>query len=235
VDIFWAVFWFFALGLGLGLILSFAGRIFAAEPDERIEMINEILPSVNCGGCGYTGCRAIAEAIVKGEAKGSGCPVAGKEVWSKIADIMDDHPVVETVRYRAQVMCSGTNDFAKLKYKYDGIPDCIAATRLAGGDKACLNGCLGLGTCIANCKFDAIKIINGVAAVDYEKCTACGACASACPKIESLSRVRLARSSWSAPITSEWRSQRSLTVFETRLTLAASRASTCATSPISST
>ena len=183
MDIFWAVFWFFALGLGLGLILSFAGRIFAAEPDERIEMINEILPSVNCGGCGYTGCRAIAEAIVKGEAKGSGCPVAGKEVWSKIADIMDDHPVVETVRYRAQVMCSGTNDFAKLKYKYDGIPDCIAATRLAGGDKACLNGCLGLGTCIANCKFDAIKIINGVAAVDYEKCTACGACASACPKM----------------------------------------------------
>jgi len=183
MDIFWAVLWFSALGLGLGLVLALAGRVFAAEPDERIELINDILPSANCGGCGYAGCPAFAEAIVKGEAKGAGCPVAGREVWQKIADIMDDNPVSENTRYRAQVMCSGTYDFAKLKYNYDGIFDCIAANRLAGGDKACLNGCLGLGTCIANCKFDAIKIINGVAAVDYEKCTACGACASACPKM----------------------------------------------------
>jgi electron transport complex protein RnfB len=80
-------------------------------------------------------------------------------------------------------MCSGTYDLAREKYDYDGIPDCIAANRLAGGSKACPNGCLGLGTCVKNCKFDAIKIINGVAAVDYEKCTACGMCAAACPKM----------------------------------------------------
>jgi len=182
-GILWAIVWFAALGLALGLGLAAAGRIFAAEPDERIEQIEQILPAANCGGCGYAGCFALAAAIVKGEAKAADCPVAGKEIWQKIADIMDDHPVNENIRYRAQVMCSGTNDFARLKYRYDGITDCIAANRLAGGDKACLNGCLGLGTCVSNCKFDAIKIINGVAAVDYEKCTACGACASACPKM----------------------------------------------------
>jgi Na+-translocating ferredoxin:NAD+ oxidoreductase RNF subunit RnfB len=182
-GILWAIIWFAALGLGLGLILAAAGKLFAAEPDSRIELIEGILPSANCGGCGYAGCHALAAAIVKGEAKAAECPVAGKEIWWKIADIMDDHPVHENIRYRAQVMCSGTNDFARLKYHYDGIEDCIAANRLAGGDKACLNGCLGLGTCMSNCKFDAIKIINGVAAVDYEKCTACGACASACPKM----------------------------------------------------
>ena len=89
---------------------------------------------------------------------------------------------IETVRMRAQVMCSGTNDLARKKYIYNGVSDCVAANRLAGGDKMCPNGCIGLGTCAAACKFGAIKLINGVAAVDYEKCVACGACVSACPK-----------------------------------------------------
>ena len=181
MDILWAVIWFAALGLGLGTILAIARRIFASEKDERIDFITEVLPSANCGGCGYAGCVALAEAIVKGQAQSNSCPVGGVELAAKIAEIMGEQ-VEEGVRYRAQVMCSGTNDLAKDKYEYYGIKDCIAANRLAGGSKACPNGCLGLGTCVANCKFDAIKIINGVAAVDYEKCKACGACAAGCPK-----------------------------------------------------
>jgi electron transport complex protein RnfB len=182
MNVIWAMIWFLTLGLGFGLILAFAGKLFAAEPDERIEMILGVLPSANCGGCGYPGCAALAEAIVDGEAKTNACPVGGNEMCGAIAEIMGES-ALESVRYRAQVMCSGTNDFARHKYDYDGIKDCIAASRLAGGSKACPNGCLGLATCVKNCKFDAIKIINGVAAVDYEKCTACGACAAACPKM----------------------------------------------------
>ena len=181
MNIVWAIIWFLALGLGFGLILSFAGKIFKVVTDERIELITGILPKANCGGCGYAGCEALAEAIVKGGAKTNACPVGGDEMCAAIAGIMGE-PALPSVRYRAQVMCSGTNDLALEKYEYDGIPDCIAANRLAGGSKACPNGCLGLGTCIKNCKFDAIKIINGVAAVDYEKCTACGSCVAACPK-----------------------------------------------------
>jgi heterodisulfide reductase subunit A-like polyferredoxin len=79
-------------------------------------------------------------------------------------------------------MCSGTHELSKKKYIYDGLDDCISANRLSGGDKLCPNGCIGLGTCAAACKFDAIHIINGVAAVDYKKCTACGACVASCPK-----------------------------------------------------
>jgi len=93
---------------------------------------------------------------------------------------IDDAP--GKARYRAQVMCSGTNDFAGDKYEYDGLRDCVSAHRLAWGSKACPNGCLGFGTCVKNCKAGAIKIISGCAAVDYEKCEACGACADACPK-----------------------------------------------------
>lgn len=182
MNIFWSIIWFLIFGIGFGGILAYAGKVFASHDDERIEKICGVLPMANCGGCGYTGCKALAEAIVKGEAKTNGCPVCADEQCRQIAEIMGEQALT-SIRYRAQVMCSGTNDLAREKYSYDGIHDCIGANRLAWGSKACPNGCLGLGTCAKNCKFGAIQVVNGVAAVDYEKCTACGACVAACPKM----------------------------------------------------
>lgn len=165
----------------LGIILAAASKIFAVKTDERIEKINELLPGANCGGCGYTGCAALAEAIVKGKAPANACNSVSQEVIEQIAAVMGVK-AEKNVRYRAQVMCSGTHELAKKKYIYEGIADCEAAMKLAGGDKLCPNGCIGLGTCKAACKFDAIQIINGVAAIDYHKCRACGMCVGACPK-----------------------------------------------------
>jgi len=181
-NVIWAIIWFLGMGLVFGVILAVAGKLFTVKPDERIELILEVLPGANCGGCGFGGCAALAEAIANGSAATNACPAVGTDKCAEIAKIMGAEPL-SSVRYRAQVMCSGTNDLAKNKYDYDGILDCTAANNLAGGSKACPNGCLGLGTCVKHCKFDAIKIINGVAAIDYEKCTACGVCATACPKM----------------------------------------------------
>lgn len=172
---------FAAISGVLGLILAFAAKIFAVQTDERIELINECLPGANCGGCGYAGCEALAKAIVEGKAPVNACNSVSTENLEKIGEIMGVK-AEHGKRFRAQVMCSGTHELAKKKYIYNGIADCAAANKLAGGDKLCPNGCIGLGTCKEACKFDAIHIINGVAAVDYNKCTACGACVSACPK-----------------------------------------------------
>ena len=95
---------------------------------------------------------------------------------------IDEIPFTPHEGYRAQVMCSGTHELAKKKFLYQGINDCVSANKISGGDKLCPYGCIGLGTCAAACKHDAIHIINGVAAVDYEKCVACGNCVSKCPK-----------------------------------------------------
>lgn len=181
MNIVFAVIWFLVLGGAFGLMLAFAAKIFEVKTDERIERIADALPGANCGGCGYTGCAALAEAIAGGSAPVNSCPAGGRDMIEKIAVVMGTD-AIDNVRYRACVMCSGTNDLAKQKYKYVGIDDCIPASRLAGGSKTCPNGCLGLGSCAKHCKFGAIKIINGVAAVDYEKCTACSACIAACPK-----------------------------------------------------
>ena len=46
----------------------------------------------------------------------------------------------------------------------------------------CKYGCLGLGSCVAACKFGALSIVDGIARVDPEKCTACGSCVANCPR-----------------------------------------------------
>lgn len=172
---------FAAISGVLGLILAIASKVFAVKVDEKVEKLTALLPGANCGGCGYTGCAALAEAIAAGKAPVNACNSVSKEALDAMAEVMGVK-AEHAVRYRAQVMCSGTHELAKKKYIYKGIADCAAANKLAGGDKLCPNGCIGLGTCKAACKFDAIHIINGVAAVDYDKCRACGACVSACPK-----------------------------------------------------
>lgn len=181
MDIIVPVLWFVLLGGIIGLLLAVASRAFAVNVDEKVELIMEHLPGANCGGCGYSGCAALAEAISKGYMPPNACPAAEVEDVKKIAEVLGVAAEVSG-RRRAQVMCSGTAEYAKKKYIYEGAPDCISATKMGGGDKLCPNGCIGLGTCVKSCQFGAIKIEGGVAAVDYTKCRGCGVCTLACPK-----------------------------------------------------
>ena len=169
------------LGLFFGILLAVASRVFAVKVDERVPQICEVLPGANCGGCGYSGCEALATASVEGKAPCSACTVGGHTAAKKIGAIMGV-TVVKRHRMRAQVMCSGGEEYAVKKYAYEGAQDCLAAARLAGGDKLCPYGCIGLGTCVAACPFEAIRVEKGVAVVDYRKCEGCGACIGACPK-----------------------------------------------------
>lgn len=168
-------------GLLFGCILAFASFIFKVDEDERISLITEALPGANCGGCGYAGCSAYASAVVEGKAPVNACSVGKDAVSVKIAEIMGTS-AEKSMPLAAHVMCAGTCDTAKEKYDYDGIKDCIAASKLAGGAKSCPDGCLGLGSCVYVCQFGAITIENGIAYVNKDKCTACGKCVQTCPK-----------------------------------------------------
>ena len=69
------------------------------------------------------------------------------------------------------------------RQEYVGVKDCLSATKVAAGPLECAFGCLGFGSCVAACQFGAMSIgPNGTAVVDPDKCTACMACASACPR-----------------------------------------------------
>ncbi|EOC99833.1 RnfABCDGE type electron transport complex subunit B [Caldisalinibacter kiritimatiensis] len=169
------------LGLLFGIGLAIASKVFAVEVDPKVEAIREALPGANCGACGYPGCDGFASAVAAGKAPVNGCPVGGAESAGKIGEIMGVNAEAGEKKV-ARVKCKGNNSVSKERYEYKGIEDCKAAAMVAGGNKACEYGCLGFGTCVDACNFDAIKIIDGVAVIDPEKCTGCGNCVDACPK-----------------------------------------------------
>lgn len=168
------------MGLLFATLLGVAAKVFAVEVDERVPLVRECLPGANCGGCGYPGCDGLASAIVEGKAPVNGCPVGGAACAEKIAAVMGAEVTAEEPKV-AHVHCSGGCK-AIDKTKYEGLQDCNAAMRVAGGPKECAFGCMGLGSCVSACAFDAIHIVDGKALVDTEKCVACGKCVSACPK-----------------------------------------------------
>ncbi len=169
------------MGILFGGLLAFASKIFEVKKDERIPKILDFLPGANCGGCGYAGCAAYAEAIVADGASINCCPSCNQETLDKIAEItgVDSSKAEPKCAY---VLCSGNFNVATEKYIYEGNTDCHSALKLAGGSKGCMYGCLGLGSCVKKCKFGAISIVSGVATIDREKCVGCGVCAEECPK-----------------------------------------------------
>lgn len=170
-----------AVAFVFGFLLAVAAKKFAVEKDPRIDLVCECLAGANCGGCGYSGCGAYAKAIVEQGEDASLCPVAGAEGAEKIASIMGVE-VKRPIRMRAQVMCSGNHSTASYKYLYQGLADCHSVARLGNGPKECSFGCIGLGSCVAACAFDAIKVDDGAAYVQYDLCRACGMCVNACPQ-----------------------------------------------------
>lgn len=169
------------IGVFIGVFLGVAGEKFEVEVDERETKILEKLPGNNCGGCGYPGCAGLATAIVKGEAPINQCPVGGNACAKEIGKIMGIVAKEDELK-AAFVKCIGTCDRVKNDYNYVGLKDCAMAKRVPGaGPKSCDYGCIGLGSCVDACSFNAIHIVNGVAVVDKEACKACGKCVSVCP------------------------------------------------------
>ena len=171
-----------SLGLLFGAILAIASRVFYVKKDPRVEKIDEILPQANCGGCGYPGCAGYSEAVVSGQASIDKCAPGGNDIIEKIAKIMGMEATASEAKV-AVVRCQGSSEKARDKFKYSGIEDCNAAVLISNGHKTCIYGCLGFGSCVNSCPFDAmIMQENGLPAVFEDKCTACGNCVEACPK-----------------------------------------------------
>ncbi|MBR1478077.1 MAG: RnfABCDGE type electron transport complex subunit B [Lachnospiraceae bacterium] len=170
------------VGIFVGLFLGVAGIKFKVEVDEREEAVLRALPGNNCGGCGYAGCSGLASAIAKGEAPVNGCPVGGEPVAKKVSEIMGVEEAAG-VKKVAFVACNGDCEKTSSNYDYSGNDDCRMLSFVPGGGaKSCNYGCLGGGSCVKECPFDAIHIVRGIAKVDKDKCKACGKCVAVCPK-----------------------------------------------------
>lgn len=176
-----------AIALVAALVLFAVSRKFAVAEDPRLGQVSELLPGANCGGCGFAGCSGMAAALVKGADEGSidglMCPVGGTEVRAKVADVLGmavegSDPMVAVVR------CNGSCEHRPRIAEYDGLLTCVAMNTCGSGETGCGFGCLGCGDCETACQFGGIKVnpATGLPEVNEELCTACGACAKACPR-----------------------------------------------------
>jgi Na+-translocating ferredoxin:NAD+ oxidoreductase RNF subunit RnfB len=175
------------LGIIAAIILYFIANKFKVFEDPKIDEVEDALPSANCGGCGFPGCRAYAEATVKsakenGHLEGLNCPVGGNEVGQLVGKILGleieaSEPLIAVIR------CNGSHTNSPSKVKFEGATSCSFAHALYGGEGGCQYSCLGLGDCVDSCDFDAIHMNpeTGLPVVN-DKCTACGACVVACPR-----------------------------------------------------
>lgn len=169
------------LATAFAVVLLIASIRLHVKVDPRVEQVHQVLPGLDCGACGYAGCEQYAKAVINNPQLIGRCAPGGAEVASRIAEILNlqvaggQHPLRPVVHCRAH-----TEDKVHLA-EYQGIPTCTAANATAGA-QACKFGCLGFGDCVDACRFDALHIVDGLATVDYEKCTGCTACSTACPR-----------------------------------------------------
>jgi len=185
----------FLLGVSavFGIGLAFAAKKFAVKEDPRVEQVSDVLAHAHCGACGYPGCRQYAEAVVMDpEVSPALCTPGRGPTAEAVARITGK--VVEALEPKiARIFCQGGLSKSVRRFKYEGIEDCRAAILASGGDKACVYGCLGYGTCSRVCPFGAITMSDDLLPlIDPVKCTACGKCAQACPTkvIEILPLVK---------------------------------------------
>lgn len=167
--------------------LLVVARKFAVKEDPRIEQVAEMLPGINCGACGFAGCRGLAEAMVDaaktGEIADLRCPVGGMETMQEIGRFLG-FKVSETDPTVAVLRCGGSSQVTEKKLNFEGPRKCAIAHSLFSGEKGCAFGCLGLGDCVEACHFDALHMDpgTGLPLVNPENCVSCGACVKACPR-----------------------------------------------------
>ncbi|MFO7868365.1 MAG: RnfABCDGE type electron transport complex subunit B [Bacteroidales bacterium] len=172
------------VGLVAAVILFLVSKKFKVQENPLIDEVEDILPSANCGACGYPGCRKFAQVFVESEdINDLYCPVGGHDVMKKIAELAGKEVVAQAQKV-AVVRCNGSCEHTQKRSSYDGVSSCRLAVSTFAGEAECSFGCVGYGDCVDVCNFDAIHINTetGLPEVITENCTACNKCVEICPR-----------------------------------------------------
>lgn len=169
-------------GLVFSLILAFLSKKLEVKDDPKLEEVLAVLPHINCGACGFHGCRPFAEAVIDQHKLFNGCLPGGKEVNNKIAEIIGLSDTVSSKEKQiVTCRCGASWNEKKHSATYNGPSTCRGAHEV-GGMIDCAYGCLGLGDCVEVCPVDAISAVENKIHVDVNKCIGCGNCVKACPR-----------------------------------------------------
>ena len=139
----------------LALVLLRLERIYqtTSSNDAAVSAIDQLLPQLQCGLCGYPGCKPYAQALFAGEAAINQCPPGGEELVQSLRVLLgaESAPAVEE----------------------------FAEDQVALVDE---QRCIGCFRCVQACPVDAIigapEMMHTVLAAE---CTGCKLCLPVCP------------------------------------------------------
>jgi electron transport complex protein RnfB len=151
------------LALGLSAVLLVTARLLKAEDTSVAREIERILPRIQCGQCGFSGCAPYAEAIATGTADINRCPPGGDQTIRNLAALLgrDVVPLDESL-------------------------GSASMSRVARIDE---QACIGCNLCARACPVDAIVgVPQAMHTVIKSHCTGCELCIPPCP-VDCISLV----------------------------------------------
>lgn len=150
----------------LGIILSVLANLADNKADSAEKRIENLLPGINCGQCGYPGCQAYAKALSEGKAAANLCRPAGSDVAKQLAEI------------------TGSTESTDVDYEEQ-----LFTPRLVAYIHE--NMCTGCGKCKRKCPVDAISgVLKQGHVVNPNECIGCDECIKACPE-KCIELIRL--------------------------------------------
>lgn len=169
------------IGFFFSILLALLSKKLKVEEDPRAAKILNLLPGLNCGACGFSGCRAYAEAVIKECKIFNGCLPAGDEINKEIAKLSGASCCSPRQKQITICRCGANQNEKKSSSKYIGPNTCKSA-HLTGGVIDCTYGCLSFGDCLKSCPMGAIKLIDKCISIDIKKCNGCRKCLKSCPR-----------------------------------------------------
>jgi len=144
------------LATALSALIVIVARLLGDADDSAVDAIERLLPRIQCGQCGYPGCRPYAGAIARGEAEINRCPPGGEETVRALADLL----------------------------ARDALPVDLSLGHASLGQRARIDEsiCIGCNRCAEACPVDAIAgLPQRMHTVIADHCTGCELCLPPCP------------------------------------------------------
>jgi electron transport complex protein RnfB len=149
--------------LTLAALLLASERRFSPDEDSAIAQVEAVLPHIQCGQCGYAGCRPYAAALVRDNAPINLCPPGGDETVERLAALLG----AEAQPIPAELGQASLDRVARIEEAL----------------------CIGCNLCQPACPVDAILgIPQMLHTVLKDHCTGCERCLPPCP-VDCISMV----------------------------------------------
>ena len=171
----------------LGISTHYVAGVKAAIKYPEIEIVH---PITNMNGLGIQdGSREDMEiALRQFKAKGGGIlgmkPLGGGNLLNNV-DACFDYILAQDY---IDAIAFGMQSFAEIDYNIKRVNQLPISESLreavATGEKRLkiADWCIGCGACVKKCDHKALRLENGMAVVDEERCVLCGYCSSVCPE-----------------------------------------------------